>query len=366
MEIIHIVLGQANPNRMNGVNKVVHELAVQQSSHGLAVSIWGITSNTNFDFPQRNFDTVLFKAYKNKFKLDRHFADMVEKVKGNAVFHIHGGFNPTFYSVSRVLRKLNARYVFTPHGAYNVIAMQRSKWVKKVYYSLFEKYLLKGAQTIHCLGQSEVDGLQAIYCTDKFSLAPYGFELNEITGVQPVADKFIIGFCGRIDIYTKGLDLLLDAFKNIKSTIPHAELWLVGDGNDMPELKEMIEENALGESVFLYGSLFGEEKYAILKQFSVFAHPSRNEGLPSAVLEAAAMGIPCVVSMATNLGNAIKKYNAGAVINSADSIELANAMLSVYADGFELFSTNARRMVAEEFNWGVVISQFNTMYNKAA
>ncbi|MBY0574697.1 MAG: glycosyltransferase, partial [Undibacterium sp.] len=50
----------------------------------------------------------------------------------------------------------------------------------------------------------------------------------------------------------------------------------------------------------------------------VFAHPSRNEGLPTSVLEVAAMGIPCVVTDATNVGDAIREYNAGAVIAEPD------------------------------------------------
>jgi hypothetical protein len=43
MEIIHIVLGKANPDRMNGVNKVVYQLATKQVEFGENVAVWGLS-----------------------------------------------------------------------------------------------------------------------------------------------------------------------------------------------------------------------------------------------------------------------------------------------------------------------------------
>lgn len=362
MEIIHVVLGQANPNRMNGVNKVVHELALQQALHGAKVSVWGITANSSHNYPKRNFETRLFKAYTNKFKIDSQFAQAAGEVKHQAVFHIHGGFNPAFYTISAILSKLKANYVFTPHGAYNIIAMQRSKWVKKLYYTLFEKALLKKAKTIHCLGQSEVTGLQTIYPDAKYSLVPYGFEAHSLPQASPSNEDFTIGFCGRIDIYTKGLDLLLAAFAQVKKEITNARLCIIGDGAELSTLKAQANNLGIANAIEFCGSLYGDDKYAKLATCSVFAHPSRNEGLPSSVLEAAAMGLPCVVTQATNVGESISRYHAGAVITEPDDIALANALITVYHSNLAQLAENARHMVANEYNWEAVIGRFNMLY----
>ena len=69
MEIIHIILGKANPERMNGVNKVVYQLATQQSHSGRDVKVWGITKNISHDYGVRNFETRLFQAKTNIFGL---------------------------------------------------------------------------------------------------------------------------------------------------------------------------------------------------------------------------------------------------------------------------------------------------------
>ena len=67
MEIIHIILGKANPNRTNGVNKVVNSLATYQTKKGIKISVWGITKNPIHDYPERNYETILFKETSKIF-----------------------------------------------------------------------------------------------------------------------------------------------------------------------------------------------------------------------------------------------------------------------------------------------------------
>ena len=57
MEIIHLILGKANPQRMNGVNKVVYQLATEQTNAGKTVIVYGIAADTNINYPDRNFTT---------------------------------------------------------------------------------------------------------------------------------------------------------------------------------------------------------------------------------------------------------------------------------------------------------------------
>ena len=71
MEIIHLILGKANPDRMNGVNKVVYQLTTQQAIAGRKVSIWGISKNTEHNYGERNFETRLFQAFRNPIKIDK-------------------------------------------------------------------------------------------------------------------------------------------------------------------------------------------------------------------------------------------------------------------------------------------------------
>jgi hypothetical protein len=174
MEIIHIILGKANPDRLNGVNKVVYQLATAQAEAGLRVQVWGFTAQPVHDYPPRNFKTLLFKTSRNPFGLAEDF--IIEAAKNKkAVFQIHGGWIPIFYSVSQYFSKQNIKFVFTPHGAYNAVAMQKSFWFKKFYYTFFEKKLIQCAHKIHCLGNSEVISLKQLNSKATSVLIPYGF-----------------------------------------------------------------------------------------------------------------------------------------------------------------------------------------------
>lgn len=370
MEIIHVVLGKANPERMNGVNKVVYQLATRQASQGKKVSLWGITHTLQHNYGTRNFETRLYQAYRNPFQLDKQLVADLTAMKGKAVIHLHGGWIPVFASLSWVLARLEIPFVLTPHGAYNLIAMQRSNWIKKIYFQLFEKKLLKRAGKIHCIGESEVEGLKTIFMTDKTFLLPYGFEGTK--AIQPIPQKqkrFVIGFVGRLDIHTKGLDLLLDAFSQLYKEYSDSSLWIVGDSGERVLLEKMVQSKGLEDKVVLWGSKFGKDKDELMQQMDVFVHPSRNEGLPSSVLEAASLGVPCLVSKATNVGSYVLRHQAGYVIDNENSEQLRKKLEVMYLikelGSLTEMGASAKKMVEHSFSWDSIVREFDQLYSVA-
>jgi glycosyltransferase involved in cell wall biosynthesis len=370
MEIIHIVLGKANPDRMNGVNKVVFQLATKQAEFGEKVSVWGITKDKENNYGERNFTTRLFIKKANPFGIPYEMEAAIKAKKDTAIFHIHGGWVPVFSSIGKVLNKHKLSFVFTPHGAYNTIAMNRSFWSKRVYFSLFEKKLLQLASKIHCIGKSEMVGLHCIYKNEKSVLVPYGFENNvEISTEYSKNESAVFGFIGRLDIYTKGLDTLVVAFKKVLELHPKSQLWIVGDSNEKAKLNQMILDHNLSENVMLLGGKFGIEKENLIKQMDVFVHPSRNEGLPTSVIEAASFGKPCIVTDATNIGDLITEYGAGDSLYDQDAAALGQSMTKFatlwenQAD-FTTYCQNAIKMVKVNFNWERVIQEFNAKLYK--
>lgn len=368
MEIIHLILGKANPERMNGVNKVVFQLATEQAASGRKVAVWGITKDTVHNYGPRTFETRLFPAQSNPFSIHSSLKAALLEKKDRVVVHLHGGWVPTYAPVSHFLREQQIPYVITPHGAYNTIAMKRSALRKKIYFTLFEHRLLRGAKRIHSIGQSEVSGLQSFFPNEKSLLLPYGFtSAGNAPRALLASGVFTIGFVGRLDIYTKGLDLLLEAFASFQATGIPSALWILGDSKERDTLAQQIREKGLQDKVILWGSKFGQEKIDIMQQMHVFAHPSRNEGLPASVLEAAQMGIPCVVSRATNVAECIEQYGAGVAVPDEDVQALAGAFstLALQWIGGKLAATgeNATIMVEEAFNWNRIVTGFDQLYN---
>lgn len=362
MEIIHLILGKANPNRLNGVNKVVYQLATEQEKSNKNIAVWGISNNLDHDYPERNFKTTLFKSHINPFKIDSILKKQITTHK-NAVFHLHGGWIPVYYSLALLFQKHNIKYVLTPHGAYNTVAMERSSIKKKIYFQLFEKHVLKYAHKLHAIGESEVQGLNSIFKNNKSLLLPYGFIQPPSSTNKAKSSNFIIGFVGRIDVYTKGLDVLLEAFHLFQKKEQDSELWIIGDGEEMSYLEKFIAENSI-KNITLFGKKFGDEKNELIQKMSVFAHPSRNEGLPTSVLEAASFGVPSIVTVATNVASYIDKYTAGLSIEKTNTDLLYHAFIDMKEKVKHIsYADNCSKMLKDEFCWESLVNEYDKLYS---
>ncbi|WP_143883917.1 glycosyltransferase family 4 protein [Chryseobacterium binzhouense] len=370
MGIVHLILGKANPEKMNGVNKVVYNIATKQAENRQDVEVWGISENTEINYPERNFRTKIFKRRKNPFSIPEDLQNEIINSEESTVFHLHGGWIPVFATVSRFLRKHNFTYIITPHGAYNAVAMQKSILTKKVYFELFEKTVIKNASNVHCIGESEMEGLQSIFPTRKGTLIPYGLErIKDDLSFSSQKETLIFGFVGRLDIYTKGLDLLVESFAEFSKADPDSKLWIIGDSNEKAELHQKIKTLGIEEKTVLFGSKFGEEKNDLLKKMDVFVHPSRNEGLPVSVIEAANFGKPCIVTKNTNIGYLVEQFNAGINIPFPEKTLLTKAFFDISKiwkdrQNYEKICGNAVKMVEEAFDWNYILDEMNSkLYN---
>ncbi len=368
MKIIHITLGKANPNKMNGVNKVVNSLANAQAQLGHSVEVWGITKNPTHNYPNRLYKTVLFKDLA-KFTIPEGFEEALQnETKTAATFHIHGGFIPQFYTVVKLLVKYKLQYIYTPHGSFNTIAMKRNWMKKKVYFELYEKPILKNAKAVHFVGESEIAGTNKITKIKNYHLIPNGEAVDEhkLEFISEVAKPPVFGFCGRLDLHTKGLDILLNGFeKYLSQHNGDGALWIIGDGEDKNKLEELVKKLNLSTKVKFLGAQYGEQKINLFKELDYLLLTSRNEGLPGVVLECAALGVPSIVSKSTNISK-ITDYNAGIILEENTPKNLAQALHKAHewkAIG-ELFERKkaAVEMVQKEYDWKVISKQLIEVY----
>lgn len=357
MKIIHIVLGKANPNRMNGVNRVVFELASIQTKQGYNTEVWGLTNSKDDNDIKRPFILKIFR--KNKFFLTQSLKDNISALKNenDVIFHIHGAFIYNFYLISKLLIKYNIKYIYTSHGAFNKKAMEKSYILKKLYFNLFEKTILKNAYKVHLIATSEYENISILcdYDINKV-LIPNGintdilkFEFKQIT-----KEKFpIVCYCGRIDIETKGLDILIDGFEHYINNGGDAALWIIGDGSSLSQLKDIVNQKKLSEHVVFYGAKYGEEKLNLIANADAFILTSRNDVFPTSVLEAAGINKPLLLSKETNYGPYVEEYQCGLMLdeNNSENISLLfKRFSSLSSDEISEMQISAKIMIDKEFN----------------
>lgn len=107
---------------------------------------------------------------------------------------------------------------------------------------------------------------------------------------QPQKGKFVGAITSYYD--TKGIDIFLQAWAEIKNQFPSYGVRFYGAGDDLPKFRKLARE--LGLDVDFRDAT--REPWEAMKDFACFVVPSRIEGLPVAILEALAMNIPVVAS----------------------------------------------------------------------
>ena len=95
----------------------------------------------------------------------------------------------------------------------------------------------------------------------------------------------------------KGFDLLLQAFAVVRRQFAGADLTIAGAGREDAALKALCGSLGLGDAVRFAGHI--DNPYALFQGATLFVLPSRYEGMPNALLEAAAAGLPLVATQAS-------------------------------------------------------------------
>lgn len=182
-------------------------------------------------------------------------------------------------------------------------------------------------------------------------------------------DAFVVVYHGRIEIERKGLDVLLDAWKQLCSERPGKELrlLLVGTGSDAKELRSRIT------AMQLPGVMWMEEyvrNRTIIQRYlsaaDLYTLPSRHEGFPVAPLEAMACSLPVVATDAPGVPDIFEHGEAsgGIVVPRGDATALASALRRVLdneAWGREL-GKRARCRVEEDFSLEVIGKQMRDFF----
>ena len=130
----------------------------------------------------------------------------------------------------------------------------------------------------------------------------------------------------------KGHDVLVEAFARVRAAVPGARLVLVGRGPGRPDLEGRARALGIGEAVEFAGVLDREGVRERLRAADVFALPSRSEGLPLALLEAMAAGVPAVATAVGGIPQAVGDPPAALLVPPEDPAALADALVALLRD----------------------------------
>jgi glycosyltransferase involved in cell wall biosynthesis len=166
---------------------------------------------------------------------------------------------------------------------------------------------------------------------------------------------------GRLTSVKRQRDVLLAA-RTVASRCPIARFWFIGDGPDRPGLELLARQLDLRDRVCFAGEV--ADPTPILQRSSVLVLASSHEGLPNAVLEGMAAGLPVVATRVGGIPEVVEPGLTGLLVPPAQVDALAEAMLQLVAnsDLRVRLGQHARCVAAERFSVDAMVSGYRRIY----
>lgn len=287
------------------------------------------------------------------------------------IIHLHGLWLYSSRVALHVALKLKCPLVLSPRGMLDIWALRNSALKKKLMSIFQENRVLRQVDCFHALNRSEMDSIRSLGYSQPICILPNGIDLPELLDqaarTKSAAKKQLI-FIGRIHP-KKGIVNLLQAWARVMHQQPEAtkewELSIYGwdDGNHLEGYQKLAEELSVSNSVFWPGSVYGNEKVAVLENADAFILPSFSEGLPMALIEAWAYRIPVLMTHACNIPEGFSSEAAIEMATSVDGTEQGLRQLFQMSDEDRReMGQRGRKLVEFQFTWGQQVKRLQSIY----
>ncbi len=270
-------------------------------------------------------------------------------------------FNKIIYD----LHKYHIPYIIVPRSTLTEQA-QKNKKIKKIIgnFVFFNQMIKKSIAIQYLTEQEKKESINR--WKKKCYVIPNGIHLPLKYEKSLSSDGIKATYIGRVDIYQKGLDMLLEAVANKKDIlrVNNFKLSIYGPNIDgaRQKLNQMIYDNNIQDIVSIKDAVLNEEKKKVLLETDLFMMSSRFEGLPMGLVEALAYGIPCLVTKGTNMADKVEEYEAGWTCGNNVS-EIENAIISMINNREKLYvyKFNAEKL-AKQYSWDCIARRSHDIY----
>ncbi len=185
------------------------------------------------------------------------------------------------------------------------------------------------------------------------SVIPEGLNFEPLTTLPRKSNHPIIVYAGRLTGAKRPIHAV-KAFEKVKEKLPDTELWIIGDGPIRRKL-----EDTYGQGIRFYGRLEDSKRRSLIEQSWVLVSPGIREGWGLNVIEANALGVPCVAYSVPGLRDSVQDLSTGFLVKNGDVQAMADRLSTLLTDETIRirFSKNALDY-AQKFSWDVTASEF--------
>jgi len=272
-----------------------------------------------------------------------------------SIVHINTSLNVRAYwrdlAYLAVAKCLGAHVVYQVHGG----ALPQEFFAGSRVLSAFLRAALHVPDLVAVLAQNELAAYRDFVPSQNVVVLPNGIDCRPydlIATVRSFPDQPLrLLYIGRI-AREKGLYELLQGMRVANELGVDARLIIAGRGEEQPRLRRYAHAIGIGAQVCFAGPVFGADKVKLFSGCDLFMLPSYAEGLPYALLESMAAGVPVVATPVGAIPDVVVDGTHGVLVPPRDGKAIAQALALLGADRERLswMSRACRRRVRAAFS----------------
>jgi glycosyltransferase involved in cell wall biosynthesis len=312
--------------------------------------------------------------FGTSWAMRRRLAEVIPNVD---VVHLHSLYLFHDWATGRECWSCEKPYIVRPHGTLDPYIFRRHRWRKALVDALFQNAVLRRAAGLHFTAREEWALARPHALNRRGCIVPIGIDLGPYADLPPratlrarypsIGDRRVVLFLGRLS-FKKGVDIAIAAFAQAARRRDDAFLIIAGpDDGIRADAEAQVAAEGLRARVQFTGMISGEEKRVVLSGSDIFVLPSQSENFGISVVEAAACGVPVIVSDRVNIWRDF--YDAKAGLTAPPTSDAFAAHLRALLDD----PTEATRLgqrgallVRQRFNWDALGAEYEAMYAMVA
>lgn len=204
------------------------------------------------------------------------------------------------------------------------------------------------------------------FSVSKIFSIPTGIDLDRFNPAktEPAfkTTGFSVGMIGVLRSW-KGHRFFIEAVPEILSQIPDAVFYIIGDGPQSENIKNLIQKLSLQDRVFMLG--YRVDIPEVLQSLNVVIHPSyANEGVPQSILQALAMKKPVVASDTGSIKEVIIDGKTGLLIPTKNPYAIASKVIDIHKNPIlcARFGEEGRRLVEKHYSINQMLDKLEKLY----
>jgi glycosyltransferase involved in cell wall biosynthesis len=293
------------------------------------------------------------------------------------VVHLHSLYLFHDWITGAYCRRFGTPYILRPHGTLDPYIYRRHRYRKALMELLFQRRVQRCAAGLHYTTEEERELARPYAHNPRGWVVPNGIDAGEFDDLPPrealrrrypeIGACRVVLFFGRLN-FKKGIDTGIAAFAAVARGRDDVFLVIAGpDGGQRALAERWVAEAEISERTLFTGMVTGADKRMVLAGADIFILPSLSENFGISVIEAAACGLPVIISDRVNLWPDFAKAEAGLI--GPPTAEAFTKHLQTLLDNPTAAREMGRRgaaLVRSRFTWDALGEQYEAMYREAA